>query len=73
MVELPFSRPIPSSVINGRRVTITKAELRSQRKLTHDTFEIKVACSGKGVLVGARQGGTDLDCDVESALIPPNP
>lgn len=56
MVELPFSRPIPSSVINGRRVTITKAELRSQRKLTHDTFEIKVACSGKGDLVGASSG-----------------
>ena len=56
MLTLPLSRQAPSPIINNRRVTITKAELLSQRKLTHDTFELKIACLGGNGLVSARSG-----------------
>ena len=56
MLVFPLSQQTPSPLINNRRVTITKAELLSQRQLTHDTFELKISCLGGNELVSARSG-----------------
>lgn len=52
----PLELPEPSAAINARRVTRSQGHIARMRALTHDTFEVVVACSAPHGTIAARAG-----------------